>query len=164
MKNCIKFLSLFLILYSIELIAQNKSVPYVELLTLEGKSIKASEISNDGMPMIMFFFKTNDNESFNQLKEVNEFYGSGQISQKIKIVGICIDCTGQTQYVKHFVNGHNVNLEIYIDKNGDFKRAMSVSSVPYSIRFDRDKKLCVGGLGIVSMILKPFQMDAKGMF
>jgi len=162
MKSQISFLFLMLIFISSSLTAQNIAIPEVELITLYGSPIKATEVLDDHLPIYLYFWKTNDNESFDQLNEINELFESGQIPKNIKIVAICIDCTGQIQHVKPFVNGHNINLQVYIDKNGDFKRSMSVSNVPYLIQFDKDKKIMCRKVGNCAFDLNTISDDKAG--
>jgi len=54
-----------------------------------------------------------------------------------------VDCHGSSSHVKPIVKGKNYDFETYIDVNGDFIRAMSVSAFLYTILFDKDQKeLC----------------------
>jgi len=51
--------------------------------------------------------------------------------------GICTDVPGYMQFIKPYVFGHNIGIDIYIDKNNDLKRAMSVPITPYTFLFDQ---------------------------
>ncbi len=48
----------------------------------------------------------------------------------VKFVAICVDCTGRIDHVKPIVYGQNIEMEVYVDRNGDLKRAMNVSYTP----------------------------------
>jgi peroxiredoxin len=116
--------------------AQRTSLPDVPLYTLDGKEISASSISNEGMPLIMTFWKTTENDCCEQLIQLNNTYEQILRYQGVKMVAVCIDCSGTVQHVKPFVFGHNLTIDVYVDKNGDFKRAMGVSEAPYTVMFD----------------------------
>ena len=51
-------------------------------------------------------------------------------------MAICIDCQGKIQHIKPIVYGYDFDFDVYIDRNGDFKRSMSVTGAPYTILFD----------------------------
>jgi len=118
-------------------IPQTKELPDVPLYTLDGNEISASSISNDGEPMIMTFWKTTETDCCEQLLQLYNKYEQILQFQGVKMVAICIDGTGSIQHVKPFVYGHNIVIDVYVDKNGDFKRAMGISDAPFTILFDQ---------------------------
>ena len=118
------------------LFAQSKSLPDIEFTNLDGHSVHIGEILKSGGPLLMVFWKSNDNECCEQLMMINEMYEDHLMAEGIKVIGICLDCAGQTQHVKPFIHGHDISFEVYIDKNGDFRRAMNVPDVPYTVLFD----------------------------
>ncbi len=137
----IKFI-LILILFSFihMAISQNQTLPDVELYTLDGVPVSATEITNNDKPMVMVFWKSNVKECCSQLSMINEIYVDEFKDKGVKVVAICVDCVGAIQHIKPFVYGNNLDIEVLIDKNGDFKRSMCVSSVPYTILFDQKMK------------------------
>lgn len=138
MKTFKFILILFLSSFAHMAISQNLSLPDVDLYTLDGIKISATTITNNEKPMVMVFWKSNTNECCNQLIMINEIYEDHFKTKGVKVVAICVDCIGTIQHIKPFVYGHNLNIEVFIDKNGDFKRSMSVPSVPYTILFDQE--------------------------
>jgi hypothetical protein len=119
------------------LFSQESTLPSVELYNLDGEKVPANEITNDGKPLVMVFWKTNDRESNEQLLLINEAYRDFMVYQGVKVVAICIDCVGKTQHIKPFVYGHDLDIEVLIDKNGDFKRCMNIIYSPSTILFDQ---------------------------
>jgi peroxiredoxin len=116
--------------------SQNDRLPNVDIYTLDGTRISASDIDSNIKPMVVFFWKTNDTKSIEQLSEMNE--ASTLNGGNVKIVGICTDTPGTMQSVKPFVYANNINFEIYIDKNNDLKRAMNVPETPATFLFGKD--------------------------
>jgi hypothetical protein len=137
MKKKLFVSTLYFLASAIAGMAQSTRLPDVPLFTLEGKEISARDISNEGMPMIMTFWKTTKNDCCDQLIQLNDAYQKILKYKGVKMIAICIDCTGSTQHVKPYVYGHNLDLEVYVDKNGEFKRAIGISDAPYTILFNQ---------------------------
>ena len=49
----------------------------------------------------------------------------------VKIIAISTDDARNSSKVPAFVNGRAWDFEVYLDPNGDFKRAMNVNNVPH---------------------------------
>lgn len=136
MKTIKLILFLFSLSFALFAYCQNQSLPNLDLLTLDGIKVNASEISNNDKPMVLVFWKTNEKECCDQLNMINDVYEDFFKQKGVKVVAICVDCVGKTQHIKPFVYGHDLDVEVYIDRNGDFKRSMNVSKVPYTILYD----------------------------
>ena len=117
--------------------AQISKLPSVELFTLDGTEIDASTISNNNMPMILVFFKTYDNKCCENLFSICEAHEELLAEKGVKMIAVCIDCVGKTDHVKPFVYGHGLDIEVYVDKNGDLKRTMGIPDAPYTILYDQ---------------------------
>jgi cytochrome c biogenesis protein CcmG, thiol:disulfide interchange protein DsbE len=120
------------------LCAQSQKLPSIDLYTLDGVKIDASTISNENKPMVMVFWKTFDDKCCENLFMVFDSWRDKLEGEGVKLVAVCIDCNGRTQHVKPFVYGHNIDADIYIDRNGDFKRQMGITDGPFTIIFDQN--------------------------
>lgn len=127
----------FCLCLSISLNAQISKLPSVDIFTLDGNKIDASTISNHDMPMILVFFKTYDNKCCENLFSICEAHEELLADQGVKMIAVCIDCIGKVNHVKPFVYGHGLNIEVYVDENGDLKRAMGIPNAPYTILYDQ---------------------------
>ena len=123
------------------IIAQSSNLPTNELYSIDGTKVTADEISNDGKPLVMIFWKTNERESCEQLLMINDAYQDFMQYQGVKVIAICIDCVGKTQHIKPFIYGHDIDIEVYIDKNGDFKRSMNILHSPSTVLFDHQMNI-----------------------
>jgi hypothetical protein len=121
--------------------SQTCILPSTELYTLDGVKISAGEITNDGKPMVMIFWKTNEKKSNDQLLMINDAYQNFMIDRGVKVVAVCIDCVGKISHIKPFVYGNDLDIEVYIDKNGDFKRSMNVLHTPSTLLFDHEMNI-----------------------
>jgi cytochrome c biogenesis protein CcmG, thiol:disulfide interchange protein DsbE len=143
MKTRFFFISMCFLAAGLTALAQNTKLPDVPLYTLDGQEISASAISNEGMPLILTCWKTTEADCCEQLLQLYNTYDEILQNQGVKMIAICIDGSGCTQHVKPFVYGHDIDIDIYIDKNGDFKRAMGISDAPYTILYDNQmQKFC----------------------
>jgi hypothetical protein len=141
MKKQILIGSMYLMSAFMLVNAQGTGLPDVPLYTLDGKEISTSSIKNDGMPMIMTFWKTYENDCCEQLIQLCSVYNQILKPQGVKMVAICIDGKGCSQHVKPFVKGRDITIDVYIDKNGDLERAIGVFDAPYNVLFDQDMKI-----------------------
>jgi peroxiredoxin len=121
--------------------AQPESFPTVDLYSLEGNRFDASQLDNDGMPMVLLFFRTDDNKCLETLYDICEAHENELADGGVKLIAVCIDRSGKIHHVKPFIQGHALNVEVYVDKNGNFKRAMGIAGVPYTILYDQQMKV-----------------------
>lgn len=121
--------------------AQDNSLLTSGLVSLDGTIVTTENISNDGKPLVMIFWKSNDRQSCEQLLMINDAYEDFIKYQDVKVIAICIDCVGTTQHIKPFIYGHDLSIEVYIDQNGDFKRSMNILLAPSTILFDHQMNI-----------------------
>ncbi len=116
-------------------------LPSIDVFTLDGERVSASSLTGKGMPMILVFFKTYDRNCLENLVEICDSY-TDQLKQKgVKMMAICIDCVGKAEHVKPFVFGRNLDIDVYVDTNGDLKRSMGIPNGPYTILYDEQMKV-----------------------
>ena len=128
-------------------IAQSNKFPNADLYNLDGKRINAATISNNNMPLLLVFFKTNDNKCRENLFSICEAHEEVLVKKGVKVVAVCVDCTGRVEHVKPFIYGHDLDIEVYTDKNGNFKRAMGIADAPYTILYDHQMKIYCQQIG-----------------
>ena len=122
--------------------AQKTIILESQLVTLDGTTTSSSEIFRGEQPIILIFWKTYEKECCNHITSMVDAHSDLPETVDARLVCICIDCNGQTHHVKPFVNGKNWDFEVYIDKNGDFKRAMGVSDTPFTMLYYNEKIVC----------------------
>jgi len=156
--------SIFLVILLISIFSlksQTSIFPSVDIFTLNGDRIDASIISNDSMPMVVVFFKSFNKECTKNLLSLNEANDEFISHKGIKVIAICIDCIGNMDHLKPYISGHNINLQVFIDKNGDLKRKMGIQHAPYTLIYDHNKNIfckysgyCTGIQDMICMKLK----------
>lgn len=129
---------LLLLLWAQVLPAQ---LPSIDIYSLEGRVVDASTVNNDSKPMVVVFFKTNEQKCCQQLISICEKQKDDFADKSIKVLGICLDCNGDIGRIKPFVYGHDLQIDVFIDKNGDLRRDMGIHTYPYTIIYDQNKEL-----------------------
>ena len=136
------FLSLFTTtLFSTLCIAQNRTLPSVDVKTLDGSNINITEIDNNGSPIIISFWATWCKPCKKELNNIAEVYEDWKEETGVKLVAVSIDNSRSMAKVAPYVNASDWEYEIYIDPNGDLKRAMGVSTVPHTFLLNSKKEI-----------------------
>ena len=122
-------------------IAQDRSLPNVEVKTLKGKTFNIQNLENDGNPMVISFWATWCKPCKKELNAIAEVYEDWQDETGVKLIAISIDDTRSMSKVAPYVNSSDWEYEIYLDANSDLKRAMGVSTVPHTFLINENKKI-----------------------
>jgi cytochrome c biogenesis protein CcmG, thiol:disulfide interchange protein DsbE len=120
---------------------QNKTLPNVEVQTLDGQKIKLSELKNDGKPIYISFWALWCVNCIKELNTITDVYADWQKETGVKIVALSIDDERNKQKVKPFVNGKGWEYEVLLDPNSDVKRALNINQIPYSVIVDGSGKV-----------------------
>ncbi len=118
-----------------------KTIPSVNVKTLQGKTINTSSFNNDGKPMVISFWATWCSPCKKELNNIAEVYEDWQDETGVKLIAISIDDARNQHKVKPYVDSKGWDYEVFIDGNADLKRAMNVNNVPYTFLIDGDGKI-----------------------
>ena len=132
---------LCLSLFTLNINAQNKSLPSVEVKTLTGKKINIQSIENDGNPIIINFWATWCKPCKQELNNIAEVYDDWQDETGVKIIAISVDDSRTSSKVAPYVNSADWEYEIYLDPNKELARALGVSSMPHTLLLDENKNI-----------------------
>ena len=131
------------ILFGITSYAQSNknTIPSVVVQKLDGSKFNTSEIENDGKPIILNFWATWCSPCKRELNNIAEMYDEWQDETGVKLIAISIDDTRNMAKVAPYVNGKGWDYEVYIDPNGDLKRALSVNNIPHTFLLNGDGEI-----------------------
>ena len=132
--NYLKWIaSIVIVSLSLSFTSDNHStIPKVDVKSLDGKMVSTSTFNNDGKPMIISFWATWCKPCIQELTTIAEVYDDWQDETGVKLIAISVDNSRTSGGVLPLVNGKGWDYEVYLDENGDFKRAMGVNVVPHT--------------------------------
>ena len=133
--------SLMFLIAGVTSFAQIKSLPSVNVKTLEGNQFNFKNIDNNGNPIVISFWATWCKPCTKELNNIAEIYEDWQDETNVKLVAVSIDDRRSQSKVAPYVNSSGWEYEIYIDSNSDLKRAMGVSTVPHTFLLDKNKQI-----------------------
>lgn len=146
MKHLLMAGLLALILAPVSVCAQENteakaSIPAVNIKALDGSVVSTSTLVNDGKPIIISFWATWCKPCVVELNALNDVYADWQKETGVKLIAISIDDARTTASVAPFINGKGWEFEVYLDPNGDFKRAMNVNMVPHTFLLNGNREV-----------------------
>ncbi|MBT3621977.1 MAG: TlpA family protein disulfide reductase [Flavobacteriales bacterium] len=122
-------------------IAQKSTLPSLNVKTLDGSNINITTIENSDNPIVISFWATWCKPCKKELNTIAEVYEDWQDETGVKLVAISIDDTRSMAKVAPYVNASDWDYEVYLDPNGDLKRAMGVSTVPHTFLLNSKKEI-----------------------
>jgi len=124
---------LLLLFIGFNLFAQ-KQVPNLNLANLEGKSISLqSDFAEKDKLYIFSFWATWCTPCISELDELNDLQEEWKKAINFEIVAVSTDDSRTQKRVKPLINGKGWEFNVLLDTNQDFKRAMSIVNIPYTI-------------------------------
>ena len=140
MKN-IFYSTLLVLSFTTMSFAQNRTLPSVEVKTLDGSNFNIKNLNNNGAPIIISFWATWCKPCKKELNTIAEVYEDWQEETGVKLIAISIDDTRSMSRVAPYVNASDWEYEVYLDPNGDLKRAMGISTVPHTFLLNGKNKI-----------------------
>lgn len=118
-----------------------RTIPSIDIKTLDGETVNTAKIDNEGKPMVISFFALWCKPCMRELTAIADVYDDWQEETGVKVVAVSIDDARSMPNVKPTINGNGWEYEFYADPNGDFKRAMGVNMIPHVFILDGNKKV-----------------------
>ncbi len=126
--------TLFALVITLALSAQG--LPHAEIQNLQGQTLDAATLKNDGHPMIVSFWATWCKPCISELNAFHDYYIDLVEETGVKVMAISIDDPRTMSKVAPFVAGQAWEYGIYLDPNSNLRRAMGVNNVPHTFLLD----------------------------
>lgn len=111
---------------------KGKKVPTVNIKDVAGNAINTGEYLNDGKPFVINFWATWCKPCNLELDNISDEYEDWVEETGVKIVAVSIDDQRNVNKVGPWVDAKGWEYDIWLDPNGDFKRALGVNNVPHT--------------------------------
>lgn len=113
-----------------------KKLPSVNIKDMAGNPINTAEVTNDGKPIVIIFWATYCKCCKLGLNTIAEEYETWQEETGVKIVAVSVDDQKTVSTVEPMVNAAGWEYDVWLDTNGDFKRAIGVNQTPHTFLLD----------------------------
>lgn len=121
--------------------ALKAQIPAVTLKTMDGKTVRTDTLSNGGKPFIISFFATWCKPCNRELDAISEEYENWQEETGVKIFAVSIDEAQNTNKVKPLVTNHGWTFDVLLDPNSDFRQALGIQMIPFTVICDGKGKI-----------------------
>jgi thiol-disulfide isomerase/thioredoxin len=117
-----------------------KELPNLNLSTLDGNTVSIiNDFSEKDKLYVFSFWATWCGPCINELDELNELQVEWKKDINFEIIAVSTDDSRTQKRVKPLVNGKEWNYKILLDTNQDFKRALAIVNIPYTIVVKNNK-------------------------
>lgn len=135
----IKTFAIFLFVSAIAVSATaQKSVPAINVKTLEGKSINIQEYTNNGKITVLSFWATWCSPCKKELNAISDVYEQWQEDYNMQLVAVTIDDARALRKVKPMVDGFSWDYIVLSDVNEELKKALNFQTVPQTFLVDQE--------------------------
>jgi peroxiredoxin len=111
-----------------------KQLPDLNLTNIDGKAISLkNDFAEKDKLYVFSFWATWCSPCINELEEMNDLQDEWKKNLNMEIIAVATDDSRTQKRVKPLVNGKGWTYPILMDVNQDFKRALSIVNIPYTI-------------------------------
>ena len=107
-------------------------IPKVDIKDLRGKTINTSSLLDGESPVILSFWASWCSPCIKELDAISENLEDWQDETDVRVIAISIDDSRTSMRVAPLADGRGWEFEVFLDSNGDFKRAMNVVNPPHT--------------------------------
>jgi peroxiredoxin len=123
----------FFILFVANISFAQQEFPSVDLKSLESETISTSSFNEKDKLYVFSFWATWCAPCIQELEAISEVYEDWKTQINVEIVAVSTDDSRTQKRVKPLINGKGWDFKVLLDTNQDFKRALSIVNIPYTI-------------------------------
>lgn len=118
-----------------------ETLPNINIKTLQGSQLNATEIVNEEGPTILSFWATWCKPCIRELNTINDEYIDWQDETGVKLVAVSIDDSRLSSKVRPFVMSQGWAYDVYLDENSDLRRALNVNNIPHTFLLNKNGEI-----------------------
>lgn len=130
------FTFVFCLLASVTAISAQKSIPSVEIKTLDGKTVNIQKYTQSGKITVLSFWATWCKPCQQELDAISELYPDWQEKYGVQLVAVTIDTQRALAKVGPMVESKGWEYIILSDPNGAMPAALNFQSIPQTFLLD----------------------------
>lgn len=127
--------------YAVPAQTSSKKIASTNVKTMQGESFNTSRLDNNGKPMIVVMWRTDNRSCFQYFQALNEELTDLQTQTGVKVVIFSLDPPRTAPEVLPMVMARKWDFESYIDTYQEFKSAMGVIGIPYTFVVNGKKEV-----------------------
>lgn len=132
-------IQIILLLIGFNLYSQ-KQIPSLNLPNIDGKSVSIkNDFAEKDKLYVFSFWATWCTPCIAELEEMNDVQDEWKKTLNLEIIAVSTDDSRTQKRVKPLVNGKGWNYNVLLDVNQEFKRALSIVNIPYTIVVKNNK-------------------------
>ena len=143
------FFLVFTFLFSVSLVAQNKSLPSVDIKNLDGKSINIQDFANDGKITVLSFWATWCIPCQNELDAIADLYPEWQEDYGVELVAITIDTRRQLAKVKPIITQKGWEYTFLSDEKQSLQQALNFQAITQTFVLDKNGEIVYSHSGYI---------------
>lgn len=123
-----------LALFVVNLAFSQKELPNLSLKDINNENFNLKESFNEKDKLYVFsFWASWCSPCINELDELNDIQAEWKKTVNFEIIAVSTDDSRTQKRVKPLINGKGWEYKVLLDVNQDFKRALSIVNIPYTI-------------------------------
>ncbi len=119
-------------------ISAQKTVPSIDVKTLDGKTVNIQEYTNQGKITVLSFWATWCSPCKKELNTIADVYEDWQDEYDMQLVAITIDNARALRKVKPMVDSFGWEYDVLSDANEELKKALNFQTVPQTFLIDQE--------------------------
>lgn len=127
--------------------AQGKTLPSVNIKTLEGQTINVQDLGKTGKITVISFWATWCSPCKKELDAISEVYEDWQKKYNMELVAISTDDARSAAKVPGVVEAKEWKYRILLDSNKELSIAANIQSVPYTFLLDQQGNIVFEHIG-----------------
>ncbi len=130
------FTFVFCLLASATVVSAQKTIPSVDIKTLDGKSVNIQQYTQSGKITVLSFWATWCKPCQQELDAISELYPEWQEKYGVQLVAVTIDTQRALAKVGPMVESKGWEYIILSDPNGAMPAALNFQSIPQTFLLD----------------------------